>query len=132
MQIGGWLWCRRWLWLPYLGLGVYGLLEDGVELLFIQGEALEGAARGLHRLGDEGFRDFEFHFLVKRPFLSRLGSLLGVFFLAIVHLLESRYTPTSTAPKPRPATPTPTPPTAVSRAGWLTSWKADLTSTVKR
>ena len=130
MQILGWLWCGRWLWLPHLGLRFHGLLEDGVELLFIQGKALEGAARGLHRLGNEGFWDFEFHFLVKRPFLSRLGS--WVFFLAIVHLLESRYTPTNTAPSPRPATPIPTPPTAVSRVGWLTSWKADLISTVKR
>jgi len=64
-----------------------------------------------------------FCFLVVRFFLP---------FTAIVHLLESRYTPTSTAPRPNPATPTPTPVTAVSRAGWLTSWKADLISTVKR
>lgn len=62
MQILGWLWCGRWLWLPHLGLGFHGLLEDGVELLFIQGKALEGAARGLHRLGNEGFWDFEFHY----------------------------------------------------------------------
>ena len=65
-------------------------------------------------------------------FLLLLGRTFFLPFTAIVHLLGSRYTPTSTAPSPRPATPTPTPPTAASRAGWLTSRKADLISTVKR